>query len=262
MKRSGGFTIIETMLYLAVSTALMVSTILIISNQQKGTEFHQAVKDLENQFQDQFNDVSTGYFQRKDSTSCSLGSGTVNIQDTGGGVGTNGDCIQLARVFWFGDSAGNVIHTYSVLGRRLYNDNVNFGGSGYSRPVQTAEEATPATRDFLSDVITIPNGVRLVNSSGLEAPIGIMKQLGSVNTSKSVLANGAQGTKLVSFNSVTTDAQVMSEVSNTRDPNNWKDLTSSITLCLDSGTDKGMAKLEIGNYKQPNATKLTFVESC
>jgi type II secretory pathway pseudopilin PulG len=96
MKRSGGFTIIETMLYLAVSTALMVSTILIISNQQKGTEFHQAVKDLENQFQDQFNDVSTGYFQRKDSTSCSLGSGTVNIQDTGGGVGAG--CVDVREV--------------------------------------------------------------------------------------------------------------------------------------------------------------------
>lgn len=59
--KNGGFTIIETMITLAISGVLLVVVMATMSSQQGKTEFSQLVRIFESSLQDTANDVSTGF---------------------------------------------------------------------------------------------------------------------------------------------------------------------------------------------------------
>lgn len=58
--RSGGYTIVETMIFLAVSAVMFVAVMVLVSGRQGKVEFEQAVRDFESTISDLANDVSTG----------------------------------------------------------------------------------------------------------------------------------------------------------------------------------------------------------
>lgn len=60
-KQSAGYTIVEVMIFLAVSGAMMLSANLLLTGQQGKTEFAQSVRDLDSALQDVSNDVSSGF---------------------------------------------------------------------------------------------------------------------------------------------------------------------------------------------------------
>ena len=60
--RSHGFTIVETMIVLAVSGALFTSAIFFIGGRQQKAEFTASVRNFETSINDIANDVSDGYF--------------------------------------------------------------------------------------------------------------------------------------------------------------------------------------------------------
>lgn len=57
-----GYTIVEVMIFLVVSGALLVSVLGVIGGQQQKTRFQTGVRDFESQMQDMINDVETGYY--------------------------------------------------------------------------------------------------------------------------------------------------------------------------------------------------------
>ena len=61
--RRGGYTIVETLIFLAVSALLFVSTIILISGRQAKAQFTNSVRDLVSDITDVANDVANGYYQ-------------------------------------------------------------------------------------------------------------------------------------------------------------------------------------------------------
>lgn len=116
-----GYTIVETLIFLAVSSALFVSAMLLISGQQQKTEFANAIRDIDSQIQDVINDIATGYYSRGVDFSCS-GGGSGPVLNSAGdpGQGKNIDCIFMGRVIQFTDdqSPENFI-VYTAVGLRL-----------------------------------------------------------------------------------------------------------------------------------------------
>jgi hypothetical protein len=65
-----GYTIVEAMIFLAVSGGLLVASGTIISGRQEKTRFTQAVDDVGQNLQDIFNDTSTGYYPTANNIRC------------------------------------------------------------------------------------------------------------------------------------------------------------------------------------------------
>lgn len=138
--RNQGYTIIETIIFLAVTGAVFASTIGIISGQQARTEFTQAVRDVQTRLQDISNDVSTGFYHNTGTLKCHKTPGGPQITPSPGTdtQGTNEDCIFLGRALQFAPTSGTdpeKINVYNVVGLRKI--------AGGTQEVQNFSQAKP-----------------------------------------------------------------------------------------------------------------------
>ena len=110
--RSHGFTIVETMIVLAVSGALFTSAIFFIGGRQQKAEFTASVRNFETSINDIANDVSDGYFADNAGTglinSCTATGASITIS-TGatGSQGSRNDCILIGKAIQFAPSGSN-----------------------------------------------------------------------------------------------------------------------------------------------------------
>lgn len=126
MQKNGGYTIVEVMIFLAVSTALLLSVMAAVSGQQQKTQFVTGVRDFETKIQDIVNDVETGYYPNDGSTRCedAGAANSVDIQavpDPGKQAqGTNTDCVFLGKAIAFSTVAGgsSAFTTTTIAGGR------------------------------------------------------------------------------------------------------------------------------------------------
>ncbi len=100
---SRGYTIVEVMIFLVVSGALMGSAMTMISGQEEKTRFSQSVRTFEQDIQDIFNDVSTGYYSASSPENvnfkCTPGaSGSVSVTAGSSEQGSNQGCVFLGKI--------------------------------------------------------------------------------------------------------------------------------------------------------------------
>ncbi len=126
-----GYTIVEVLIFLAVSAVLFASTMALLSGRQQRVHFTNVVRDFETKLTDVANDVSNGYYQSAGNVTCdnalTIGVSASKTQ------GTNNECIMLGRVIKFGyDTGGERFGIYSLVGRRQAagKDVKNIGESG------------------------------------------------------------------------------------------------------------------------------------
>lgn len=156
----GGYTIVEVMIFLVVSTALF-GVVASISQQGQRNNFPRTINQVQDAFQDVLNDTSTGYYPSADDFSCvatplgpSLSSGTVAEK------GTNSDCLFMGKAVQFGpNSKTDQYNVYNIVGNRLGTDITNNG-----KEVKTVGESKPVVlgvsgRPGIFDTNTIPYGV-------------------------------------------------------------------------------------------------------
>jgi type II secretory pathway pseudopilin PulG len=146
-----GYTILEVMIFLAVSTALAVSAFNLIGGQQAKTEFAQAVRDFDLRLQDIINDVSTGYYASSGNFTCRAGA-TPIIESGSSSQGSNPGCVILGQVIEFGSASGNELRIFNVVGLRQTN------GSN-PKEVKDLDEAkpTPIAPAAIGD--PVPDGI-------------------------------------------------------------------------------------------------------
>jgi prepilin-type N-terminal cleavage/methylation domain-containing protein len=120
--RSSGFTIIEVMIVLAVTSLLFLSASALISGRTNQTEFDQSTRALQQQIQDTINEVSSGDFSAAigaNAYTCTAGVGSITFGPGGTGQGTNQGCIFVGKVMQFGVGANQDQEiTYDVAGLR------------------------------------------------------------------------------------------------------------------------------------------------
>jgi type II secretory pathway pseudopilin PulG len=94
----GGYTIIEAMLFLAISGILFVAVSAGFSGQQAKAQFQQSARDFQSTVNDLANDVSTGTYQNNGNFSCTATSTSgPTLSGTGQAQGTNDGCIYVGE---------------------------------------------------------------------------------------------------------------------------------------------------------------------
>lgn len=152
MKNRGGFTIVETIITLAVSSVLFVTVMLLFSGRQGRIEFYQGLRDVDVQIRDIANDVRNGYIPTvSGGFSCSFDdSGVVSI--TSGSSGAN-NCIFAGKAIFI-DSEGGQIITYTLAGRQKATNLVEL----------TPKIIANGTGVDTSESYKLPAGLKLVKS--------------------------------------------------------------------------------------------------
>lgn len=136
-----GFTIVEVLIVLTVSIALLLSGMLYISGRQSKTQFTQSINDVRLQIDSVINNVSTGYYAASSSTNFGCdGTGATQPVITNGGPteqGSHSSCVFIGRAIQF-DVGGNpsAMYVYNMIARQ-YADNTN------KTPVQHWADAYP-----------------------------------------------------------------------------------------------------------------------
>lgn len=105
MKRhaGAGYTILEAMIFLAVSALLFVSAVTAIGGNQEQVQYAQAVRDFETQMKDVINDVTNGYYPEYEQGKClvAVGSGNLVIDTGSGSPGTSESCMNIGKNVMF-----------------------------------------------------------------------------------------------------------------------------------------------------------------
>lgn len=99
IRQSWGFTIIESLLFLAISSSMLLLGLTFFKAASKN-HFALAMRDLDSLFQDIINDVSVGYYATNKYDCTSTGVKPPNFKPSAGvkEQGTNSDCILLGKV--------------------------------------------------------------------------------------------------------------------------------------------------------------------
>jgi hypothetical protein len=269
-RNSSGYTVIEVLLFLAISGFMFAVAAVFISGKQADSEFRQGMNDINSQVTDVINSVSNGFYPSNGDFSCNASSGAPTVTPLTGGTtqdqGSNKGCVFMGKIIQFGtpDSSGakdgSQFRVYSVVGRQSTDD------SGTNAPATFVDAKPAIIKDpsHITEDSRINWGIRVVKAfegdpSNQIAGVGFFGSFKSGDTSdsgsQSVISipfkrsadAGVQGTadELADAAGVLNASAMDSSLSN--DPN------PDITLCLE-GPGKHYGTLHIGDE---NGQRLT-----
>lgn len=122
VSQAAGYTIVEALIFLAITGLLFVSVATLVSGQQSKTQFDQAVREAHQKVDDILNDVSTGLYTSTGNISCSVSlAGILRINSVAANrQGINPDCLFIGRAIQFLPApagAQSTLNIYTVVGR-------------------------------------------------------------------------------------------------------------------------------------------------
>ncbi len=135
-----GFTIIEILLFLSITTGMFVIAGTMLNGQQSKTQFTQSVQNFKSRLSDLANDAATGYFKTTTNFTCSTDSlSTTPITFTLGAAaqGANTGCIVIGQEIQF--TVGSSSYQVQTLAGKEKTTN----SSGVAKNVVNVVEAAP-----------------------------------------------------------------------------------------------------------------------
>lgn len=256
MKRGLGaqaYTIIEVMIVLVVTSALLVSAILLIAGQQRKTEFGQAVRDIESRINDTVNDVSTGFYPNTGNFTCiSLGSGPI-ISAGGNNQGANQGCIFIGRVMQFAVLGTNNegYNSYTVVGQRVTSSNQQVTNFAQAHPTAVAPSSSSSSVPDATQTGTLLYGLKaasmyIINADDSHTPIGAFGVF-STFANSGTQPTGTTSVDLIPLgNSLGVSQTTMVDTINTVNDATSKNPAKGIAVCFNSGGTDQHAIITIG----------------
>jgi len=140
---TSGFTIVEILIFLAVSSLLLVGAFSLITGQQARTEFSQSIRDIQTQIDDVINTVASGYYATTADFECHWDIAGPQITALSKERGTNQGCIFVGRAMQFVVDSGS-FKVDNIIGLQ-YKDNVT------KTPATSLADAKPVLHDPSDD---------------------------------------------------------------------------------------------------------------
>ncbi len=253
MKRGGkhtlsavGFTIVETLIVLAVSAGLFIIAAVYIGGKQQKTQFQVGVRDTQTLLQQTMATAESGYYGNLDDFKCSLVGGAtadLTFSGSGGELGARGECVYIGKAIVL---SGSTMYTFSLAGTRI-----NAAGFDSTNP---KEARATVVKDSVGNS-TLPNGLQVLghslNGAAFEkGAVGYMYLSSMANQPSSNV--GSQYFRLYrvsdSFTSVAeTDKNAMATIiNNEKRAGTPFQLASSYQICLARDGDPQSAIVTIG----------------
>ncbi len=259
-----GYTIIEVLIVLAVSSILLVAAIFTLSGQQRKTEFDQAIHDIETQINDTVNDVTTGFYPNTDNFNCDGGGLAPVLTPGSNSQGANKDCIFIGRVMHFGEqgSGGENYNIYTVVGKR----------QTAGRDVTSFNETHPTA--IAKTVSSPPSFPESIEKKSLQYGLKVIKMYyttGITNTDIAsvgffaTLATGGNmqtGTFAVDLIPIpsaldSASTQIAGAI-NGLDNNSVKNPDGGVTICFESGGTAQHGIIKLGSNNRQLTTDLAI----
>jgi prepilin-type N-terminal cleavage/methylation domain-containing protein len=240
-KQPLGYTIIEVLIVLAVSSFMFVIASSFINGKQERSSFTSGVNQMSSNIQDVIEQVADGRYSDIP-VSCTYSSGSVSL---GGGPalgqGANSQCVFLGKVLRLPTSSGSV-NTYTIFslaGGRLSVANVssspNAGDPTIIDPTLTLQQGIPQSLSVVNNTVTAYD-----RTSGLAVnttAFGFIQSQGVAGNNGS-FQTGGQSINLVYSPGI-------SSTSANSSINNNLQYAKSISICMTDGTQTAM--LVVGN---------------
>jgi len=278
---SSGFTIVETMIVLAVTAALFISAVGLISGKQNKTQFTTAINGVKQQLEQIINESTSGYYPNGANFKCVASTTNTHVDLSAGSnqQGTNSSCVFMGKAIQFGLGSGDNASKIAVIplvGRQytfgVTKDTVSVVANASPRALYDTTASVDATQTVpLGAGLTVatstaasapcPSGLQMcyVDGSGTKQQTGMVAFLAG-DSQGNIVATGGGGT--------TTNAQTMSlygvktsVVNETADAasqaignySTWPDNISAshaskVNICLQSGTtnQSGLITIDSG----------------
>ncbi len=265
-----GFTIVEVMIVLAVTGALLAAVMLTIAGQQRRTEFTQSINEIDSKIRDIITNVSAGYYFNTNNFTCAvpIANGGPKFTLGANNQGQNPDCIFLGRAIQFAvNNDQTAFNIYNIAGERQYN------GQDVTRIV----DAKPAA-------IAYPNTVAGADATesgnllyGLKAvrmyftKAGVAQNINTVAFISTLpaytgtnLNSGSQSAQLMPIASLpppnigTSDANNVAStaVTNIQGANFLDPPDGGVTICFQSGGTNQYGLINIGTNNRQLTTSL------
>jgi type II secretory pathway pseudopilin PulG len=273
-KASQGFTIVETMIVLAVTGLMFISAVILIGGRTARTQFTTASNDLKQQLEQVINETASGYFPSQGNFSCTAGAGGAPTLANGSqNQGTNGGCIFLGKVVQFGASdVPDQFLTYAITGNRLQGGtNQEVTTLAQSFPVAIAPGVSNNT-SLTGITIQSPleNGLSIskitYNGATQTAGFAVLTTLASYTAAGSTcngVCSGSQGMSLYAIAGTNAGGQTSKVFVDKLDSSANYVPVSQVTICMNSGTTNQYALYTIGDAGGNQSVTLTTLSgSC
>lgn len=262
---SGGFTIVETLIVLTVTSVLAASALLLVNGRQNKTEFQTSITATQQQLQQIMNETASGYYPSSGYTCSGNTAGappTISFPATPppDAQGTNNSCIFMGKVLQLAPgSATDTYMVYALAGNRQYN------ASGTTQEAATVAQAAPvavyssahpenAATIKLQGGLTVQRVTYKPLSGGGAVDAGAFGFLNSLAAYDAVCNGICSGGQQLGLYAVKDGANIPSstflsptnEVSKINSPANLIP-ASEVNVCLTSGTTDQSGLFTIGN---------------
>lgn len=255
MKRGGdtisaqGFTIVETLIVLAVTGILFASAALMINGKQSRTDFQVGVRNLQQRLQQIINQTASGYYPNNGNFSCADAGLPLTISSVGANEqGQNQACIFAGTAVVFGGSgsfgSADTYGVYPLAGRRAIG----------TEDVKTPEEArltavaesTANSSAPVVEKVVLPNGLtyaraRVDSGSWQTGGVFAVAFLSSFGNFQGTSGNtgGSQQLKLstyrASWNGAASDADNINQEPISGGINQYPPAAQGVDYCFNSG---------------------------
>lgn len=173
--KNKGYTIIEVMIFLAVSGFMFVIAATAISGKQSSAEFKQSLNDLNTQVQQVVNDVANGFYPSGGNFTCTVQpSGNPRIVPGSAGQGTNEGCVFLGKAMQFQVGGDNTAYdVYSLAGRQYdgtQSNQIPVEQFGDSQPVAIYDLRNNPPQFDLTDKNTVQWGLQVTKVVDVSHP--------------------------------------------------------------------------------------------
>lgn len=249
---AGGFTIIETLIVLAISGGMVLSIIFMVSGQQAKAQFQQAINAVSLQLQQTIDDVANGYYPTGN-IQCAAGAGGPAISPGSSSLGTNDACVLVGKVIQFDNKPDPQQYiAYSMVGLRT-NPAIS--------PIAIATGTTSINSNVPDNSVktNLANGLSLVYAYPTADPnfteaFAIMSS-NLFNTGGSVDISGSQQVNLYAVNLTKAGSANTDNVNAIDNSSNYVSI-SGFNICLASATTNQSGLITIGGS---NNRKLSVV---
>lgn len=269
---SDGFTIVEVMIVLAVTSAILISAMSLIGGSQNRTSFSQAVNDINTQITSTATNVANGYFASElPTTSACNATGSNGVPKFVTGGTNDGSCVYIGRVIQFTKNQDFYFH--NVMGRRQSGAPLKEVTTMSAAEPQIIERisslASTSTYPLTSQKKLLQGGLKVGemafnNGSGWQPTSGIAftGSLAAYNSTGSV-ESGAQTVDFVATvdNRVTDTKESFIRLFDTTFAglyNSQKNPSQGIRICFDSGTTVQVAIITVGGGSRRTTTSTEF----
>jgi len=223
-----GYTIIEVLIVLAISSFMFVIASQFISGKAADTSFRTGVNEMASRIQDAIDQVSNGQYTDQQ-VKCSVTGSVFTFTANSGSQGNSQDCIFIGKYFAF--TADDTKYPLYTIAGKTVND-----GSYASANPQIISQFT------YNNVIA--QGLKPTTSTGF----GFAQSLGSYSGSYS---SGAQSLKIVTNNPVVPSVNSLTLTEVVASPYPF--------ICLTDGTRSG--KITIGENSSVSVTTKIYVSN-